>query len=394
MDDGIAGGVRSVAVRGERLLTRRTLPYFVGGFLGPFGTTIVIPIYPELRDTFGASTEAVTWSFSGYLLPMAALMLVSGTIGERFGRRRVTRATFVAYTVASIGCALAPTLGVFIAARVVQGCCNAFITPLLLAGLMEIMPVERTGRAVGIYSGFQAAGGMASPIVAGGLAVLDWRLAFVVVALVSATLAFRPAPGAARPGAAAPRIRPLLTRRMGALCSGALVGAAGPLGVAVFIGLFLRDELGVGPVTGGAVLAAGSAAAAAASPSWGAVLDRWGARRSATVAFVVAAAIIAPLGLVGSVWVLLLLTMATSAAIGFGIVVVQHLAALAVPDNRGGGASAVLSFRFAGHAIGPLVLVPVFVRSPGATFGVVAALGVVAMVAILWAIAMLPTPAE
>ncbi|MEO1058146.1 MAG: hypothetical protein AAFY28_14645, partial [Actinomycetota bacterium] len=60
----------------QRLLTARTLPYYLGGFLGPFGTMVVIAIYPELRDEFDVGTEAVNWSFSGYLLPMAALMLV------------------------------------------------------------------------------------------------------------------------------------------------------------------------------------------------------------------------------------------------------------------------------------------------------------------------------
>ena len=69
------------------ILTTQTLPYLVGGFLGPFGTMAVISIYPELRQSFDASTAAVTWSFSGYLFAMAGLLLVSGTIGERLGRR-------------------------------------------------------------------------------------------------------------------------------------------------------------------------------------------------------------------------------------------------------------------------------------------------------------------
>ena len=164
----------------ERVLTRATLPYYLGGFLGPFGTMVVIPIYPELRETFDATTEQVNWSFSGYLLPMAALLLVSGTIGERFGRRRVTRITFVAYAAAALLSVFATTLGLFIASRVLQGVCNAFITPLLVAGLTEVIPEARLGRAIGVYSSFQAAGTALAPLAGGLAAAIDcascsWR---------------------------------------------------------------------------------------------------------------------------------------------------------------------------------------------------------------------------
>ena len=127
------------AATDDRILTARTLPFLVGGFLGPFGTMVVISIYPELRDAFDASNRAVNWSFSGYLFAMAVLLLVSGTIGERYGRKRVTRITFIVYAAASLLAAITPTLGLFITARVLMGAANAFITPLLIAGLSEII---------------------------------------------------------------------------------------------------------------------------------------------------------------------------------------------------------------------------------------------------------------
>ena len=94
----------------NRVLTLATLPLYLGGFLGPFGTMMVISIYPELRDSFDASTQAVNWAFSGYMIPFALLLTVSGTIGERFGRRRVISATFITYALASVLCVFAPTL--------------------------------------------------------------------------------------------------------------------------------------------------------------------------------------------------------------------------------------------------------------------------------------------
>ncbi|MEM8619488.1 MAG: MFS transporter [Actinomycetota bacterium] len=368
------------------LLSRRTLPYYLGGFLGPFGTMVVISIYPELRSDFGVGTRAVNWSFSGYLLPMAALMLVSGTIGERFGRRRVLRLTFIAYAVASLLAAVAPYVELFVAARALQGVSNAFITPVLLAALVEIVPAARSGGAVGIYASFQAAGSASAPLIGGVAAAVDWRLAFIGVAVVAGVLATQPIVGEPRPGAAAPPIKPLLTRRMVSLWVASFAGAAGPLGAAVLVGLYLRDELGTTAAAAGAVLALGGACTALASPSLGRLLDRWGARRSAFVALIAASAMVAPLGMLDSLATVVVAFVAFNLAIGFALVILLQLAALAVPENRSGGVSSSLSFRFAGHAIGPLLLIPLFDRRPEAAFLVAAALGVVMLAAVLVAI--------
>lgn len=173
------------------------LPLYIGGFMGPFGTVVIVPMFPELRAEFDASSSAVSLGFSLYLIPFAALLLVSGTLGERWGRRRTVRGTYLLYAVASIGCALAPTLTVFIVARALQGVANAFITPLLLAGLAETVPAERFGRQVGIYSSFQAFGGGLGPIVGGIAADTNWRYAFWGTMAVSLVLALAPPTGEA-----------------------------------------------------------------------------------------------------------------------------------------------------------------------------------------------------
>lgn len=367
----------------SRVITVATLPFLLGGFLGPVGTMSVISIYPELRDTFDASTSAVNWSLSGYLLPMAALMLVSGTIGERYGRRRVTRITFIGYAIASVLCALAPNLGLFIAARVMQGVCNAFITPLLIAGLSEVIAPSRLGRAVGVYAGFQAAGGAMAPFISGLAAVVNWRLTYVVIGAVAVTLAFRPPSGEPRPAASAPPIRPLLTRRMSALWLAALSAAAGPIGLGVLIGVHLRDEFGVSSSTTGIVLLVAGLSTMALSPTWGRLIDVWGPRRAALVSALSVTVLTAPLGLIGNSWWLAAAWVVGSALVGFVPVNLQHLAAIAVPDNRGGALSSVLSFRFFGHAIGPVIWVPLLADSPGWAFGGAAALGLVTLGALL-----------
>ena len=80
--------------------SRITLPLYIGGFLGPFGGGIVAVLVPQLRDAFDATTAGVAASIPAYLVPFAVLQLVSGTIGERLGRRRVVRTGYIVYAVA------------------------------------------------------------------------------------------------------------------------------------------------------------------------------------------------------------------------------------------------------------------------------------------------------
>ena len=82
---------------------RGTLPFYIGGFLGPFGGGVVAVLVPQLRDAFDATTAGVAASIPAYLVPFAVLQLVSGTIGERLGRRRVVRTGYIVYAVALAG---------------------------------------------------------------------------------------------------------------------------------------------------------------------------------------------------------------------------------------------------------------------------------------------------
>ena len=81
---------------------RGTLPFYIGGFLGPFGGGVVAVLVPQLRDAFDATTAGVAASIPAYLVPFAALQLVSGTLGERLGRRRVVRTGYIVYAFLSV----------------------------------------------------------------------------------------------------------------------------------------------------------------------------------------------------------------------------------------------------------------------------------------------------
>ena len=151
-------------------------------------------------------------------MPFAAVQLVSGTVGERLGRRRVVRAGYLAYALFSVAGALAPSLGLFLVARALQGAANAFLTPLVLAGLADASPPERLGRSIGTFAAVQTAAIALSPLCGGVLGEFDWRLVFWLMAVVALVLAAYPPPDPVRAlGAEPARLRSVLTARVGVL---------------------------------------------------------------------------------------------------------------------------------------------------------------------------------
>ena len=175
---------------------------------------------------------------------------------------RVVRTGFIAYAIGSLIAAAAPTLTIFVAARVVQGASNAFLTPLLLATLAEIVPPQHLTRAVGTFASIQTGALSLAPLIGGLLATLHWRLAFVASAAVAVALAIFTArtSGAPAPRRQRPSIRSLLTRRLGFLCMAAFLGYATVAGVGYMVSFYARDRMGLGPLERGVVLACFGAA--------------------------------------------------------------------------------------------------------------------------------------
>jgi len=340
----------------------------------------MVPMVPELREAFDVSTTAVNWGYATYILPFSVLLVVSGTIGERFGRRRVLTVTYIGFGLASLMCALAPNLEVFLVARGLQGTANAFVTPLLIAGLAELTPPERLGRAVGIYSSTQAAGGALGPWIGGIAADIDWRWAFVVVALSSFALVPFAPPGDPRPDATRPPIQPLLTRRMVKLGVAVMFVAAGPVGASVLIGIKARDELGISGSATGTLLVTGSLIAVFLGPVWGQLLDRFGPRSTGVASVVLISTLTATLAWATTPATLTLNWLVLGAVTPLVVVTFQSIGAVAVPSNRAGGLSLILAWRFLGHGLGALIFVPMWIVAPTAAFVVSASLGVLTIV--------------
>jgi MFS family permease len=345
----------------RRGLSSATLPLYVGGFLGPFGGGAIAVLFPQLRDAFDATTGEVAVAIPAYFVPFALVQLVSGTIGERLGRRRVVRAGYVAYAIASMAAAAAPSIGLFIAARAASGTANAFLTPLLLAGLAEVVPRGSLGRAVGTFAAVQTSAIALAPAVGGLLGAIDWRLAFVTPALVAAVLVFFPPPDPEREADGAPaRLRAVLTRRVGLLSAAAFAGYAGVTSLGFLVALRCSDEFGLGSSARGAVLAGFGVAGMVTGRPSGRLVDRAG-RISVTVAgAALCAGLVALIGAAGSVATLTLLWLGAGAASSLIWAGLNTLTIEAVPANRAGATSVISAFKFAGNAAAPAMWLPLY----------------------------------
>ena len=215
---------------------------------------MVAVLVPQLRDAFDATTAGVAATLPAYLIPFAAFQLVSGTIGERIGRRKVVRTAFLAYALLSLAAAFAPSLETFIVIRALQGTANAFLTPLLLAGLADLVPPGQLGRAVGTFAAVQTAAIALAPLGGGALGAVDWRLAFLSQVVVALGLALFPPHDAERRDTP-PRLRAVFTRRVGLLSGAAFTGYAGVTGIGFLVAVEAADEFGLGSILRGVLLA-------------------------------------------------------------------------------------------------------------------------------------------
>ncbi|MET7759846.1 MFS transporter [Streptomyces sp. NPDC005389] len=161
-------------------------------FLVGLDTTIVNVGLPAIGEGLGIGTRGLAWVVDAYTVVLAALLITSGAMADRFGRRRVFRIGLVVFGAASLVCAVAPSLGVLIAARAVQGVGASMLSPVALAIVVSTMPDPRErARAIGIWASVFGLSMAVGPVTGGALvAALGWRSVFwinapvVVAALV------------------------------------------------------------------------------------------------------------------------------------------------------------------------------------------------------------------
>lgn len=143
--------------------------------------TVVNVALPSIAKGLHADVQALQWTIDAYLVTLTALLLLGGSLGDHLGRRRVFHGGLLAFTVASVVCAVAPTSGLLIVARGVQGVGGAFLVPGSLAILAASFDGDSRPRAVGAWSGFGGVAGAVGPFLGGWLIdVWSWRLVFLI----------------------------------------------------------------------------------------------------------------------------------------------------------------------------------------------------------------------
>jgi MFS family permease len=375
--DGTRAGRRRPGGRWDRLAVGAL---YAGGFLGPFGAGMVTPVLPEIGADFHTSAGNAALSVTAYLLPFAAFMLVSGTLGERWGAVRTTRIAYVGYLVVSLVCVLPGPFWLFLLARAGQGAANSFTTPLLLAALAEIVPRERLGRALGLFGSLQAAGQTTAPLIAGLLAAASWRYAFIASAAVAGLLAVVGLPAVV---ADRPRSTTVQTLRSAFRPAVLRIGVAGFLGwgclggLAFLVSFRAGDAFGLSAGGRGVLLTVFGIAGILTARPVGRLVDRWGGPRSVAVGMTCGAVLLAGVGLVPSSIVAGVLWGLCGVASQFVLVGVNSMALSGEGDlagNRGGAVSVVQACRFLGAAATPAVFTPAYHASPLASFLVPAGL--------------------
>lgn len=153
----------------------------LGSGMAAIDATVVGIALPTIGRRFAAPIGTLQWVVTGYTLTMAALLLLGGSLGDRFGRRHVFSIGVVWFAVSSAACGVAPSSTTLIVARVVQGVGAALLTPGSLAILQASFSQSDRGQAIGAWSGLGGLASAAGPLLGGYLiAVASWRWIFFI----------------------------------------------------------------------------------------------------------------------------------------------------------------------------------------------------------------------
>ena len=164
-------------------------------FMVVLDSVVVITALPRMQRDLHVSLASLQWTLNAYGIAFAAGIITAAALGDRFGRRKVFTVGLALFTVASVACALAPSLSALIVARTVQGLGGAIVLPLSLTILTAAFPIERRGMIVGIYGGLAGLAVAMGPIVGGAVTQsIDWHWIFwinVPIGIVAVLLGVR-----------------------------------------------------------------------------------------------------------------------------------------------------------------------------------------------------------
>ena len=169
--------IRLATPRGRWLIAATAL----GSGIAFLDGTVVNAALPAIRRDFHASISGLQWVVTSYLLAVGSLLVFGGSLGDRLGRRRIFVIGVIGFSIASLGCGLAPTLTLLVAARLVQGVAAALLVPGSLALISATIDPQDRGAAIGRWTGATGVASAIGPFVGGWLIdAVSWRLVFLI----------------------------------------------------------------------------------------------------------------------------------------------------------------------------------------------------------------------
>ena len=166
------------------------LATILGSSIAILDSSVVSVALPSIQRSLGGGLAGQQWVSNAYLLTLGSLILLGGSLGDIFGERRVFALGVGGFGAASLLCALAPSIGLLIVFRALQGIAGAFLTPSSLTVIVATFPERQRGPAIGTWTAWGTIAGALGPLVAGLiLNAASWRWIFVInVPLVGACL--------------------------------------------------------------------------------------------------------------------------------------------------------------------------------------------------------------
>ncbi|MGH3242016.1 MAG: MFS transporter, partial [Spirillospora sp.] len=175
----------------------------LGSSVAMLDSTVVNVALPRLARDLDADMAGLQWTVNAYTLTLAGFILLGGSLGDRYGRRRIFLVGVVWFAVASVLCGLAPNIEMLIASRALQGVGGALLTPGSLAIIQASFAADDRPRAVGAWSGFSGVAGAVGPFAGGWLVeAAGWRWVFLLnvpLAVVVVLVAVRHVPESVDP---------------------------------------------------------------------------------------------------------------------------------------------------------------------------------------------------
>ena len=151
----------------------------VAVFMASLDNLIVTTALPVIKAALGASLQELQWTVNAYTLTFAVLLLTGAALGDRFGRKRMFIVGISIFTAGSALAALAPSIGILISARAIQGMGGAIVTPLTLTILSAAVSPARRGLALGVWSGVGCLAIAIAPVVGGAIVEsFSWQWIF------------------------------------------------------------------------------------------------------------------------------------------------------------------------------------------------------------------------